>query len=134
MCKVRFAAVLSDGTVMVEEEDLVTVPGEVRPWVKLTELLKDRTVEELKLLIDDEEVLMPFGFSRFGLVSEDPASYSLQYSTELEMDGGSFTTSNFVDLIAHFKDFEVHYIHDLEKKKGLIAVTKGLRPLVPVNH
>ena len=71
-------------------------------------------------------------FDRFGLgeKSKSPISYSLQYIIEGEMNGGQLAQTNYIDLIAHYNSFEVHFIQDLtDINNSWVVVTEELETM-----
>lgn len=96
------------------------VPGERRPWVKLTEILgrESEYLTSLRLNYKGRTVHLPrLNFDRFDLneVSRAPLSYSLCYHIEgtMDFDGGGLKQATFIELSAHYEDFVVSYIQDI---------------------
>jgi hypothetical protein len=136
----RWVATLSDGTSAVEHSGEYTIiPGERKPWVRLCEFAAEHDLHLTSLRLDygGLSVQMPCidSFDRFGYNENYfPARfYSLSYHLEGEFDEmGQLTQTNFVDLTAHFDEFEVHYIQDVTKGwDSWIVVTQGHEPMMP---
>jgi hypothetical protein len=137
---IRWVATLSDGTTAVEHAgEYTVVPGERKPWVRLASFLanNDLHLTSLRLNFRGRTIHMPReNFDRFNLgnVSRAPAFYSLQYLIEGNIDtaSGIFSQQKFIDLIAHYDSFEVHYLQDLEKgDNSWVIVTEGLNTMAP---
>ncbi len=117
---VRWVATLSDGSTAVEHSgEYQIVPGERKPWVRLTQFAteNDLHLTSLRLNFKGRTIHMPREkLDRFALTDKTraPLSYSLQYHIEAEIgfDGGGFIEKKFIDLAAHYEDFTVHYIQD----------------------
>lgn len=135
---IRWVATLSNGDKAVEYSgEYQIVPGERKPWVRLTQFLveKDLSLVSLELDVEGKKVSLPAtDFNRFGLGDFNyiPLHYSLQYHIEGEFDQtGIFTQANYVDIVAHYQDFAVHYIQNLNGGDAYITVTQGFEPMAP---
>lgn len=135
--EVRWIATLSDGTTAVEHTgEYKIVPGERKPWVRLTKILaeNDLHLTSLRLNFRGRTVHMPRpNFDRFSLgdVNAAPSFYSLQYFLEAEI-GDEMKQNHFTDLVAHYDDFQVHYIQDLEDgNTSWVVATKNFQPMAP---
>lgn len=135
---VRWVATLSDGTTAVEHAgQYAVIPGERKPWVRLTQDLaySDLHLTSLRLNFRGRTIHMPrANFDRFSLndKSRAPLFYSLQHFLEGEMDGsgGGLIERHFIDLIAHYQSYEVHFIQDLQDgNTSWVLVTEGLIPM-----
>lgn len=136
--QVSWAATLSDGTTVVENEGAYTiVPGERQPWVRFASFLANNDLQLTSLRLDYQgrTIHLPKeAFDRFSLgdMSLAPSFYSLQYFIEAELsDGGGLEQRNFIDLVAHYDDFEIHHIHDLVDGTSWTNVTRGFIPMAP---
>lgn len=137
--EVRWIATLSDGTTAVEHTgEYKIVPGERKPWVRLTQFLaeEDLHLTSLRLNFRGRTIHMPRqNFDRFSLgkLSVAPSFYSLQYILEADIsNGGELVETPFVDLIAHYDDFQVHHIQELKDgNTSWVVTTKNLLPMAP---
>lgn len=132
----QWVATLSDGTTKREHEgEYAIVPGERKPWVRLTRFLNDSGLHltGLTLKFRDREVHMPEDqfqkLSMNGAKIVAPTSYSLQYMMEKELYGGQAETY-FVDLIAHYPEFEVHLVQNVSSgNESWVTVTQGFQSM-----
>ena len=138
--EVRWVATLSDGSTAVEHSgEFQVVPGKRTPWWRLTELLGERGLHltSLRLNFQGRTIHMPrANFDRFDLnnVSVAPLFYSLCYHAEGEIDQitGHFEQTKFVELSAHYPEFDVSYIQDITNgNNSWIVVTQGRNPMAP---
>ena len=134
----RWVATLSNGQTIVEDSGEFTFsPGEPKPWVKLTRYLgeSDLYLTSLRLNFKGRTIHMPrTNFGKFGMTehSMSPLFYSLQYQLEAEMGssqdgpvGTQWAQKHYVDLIAHYPTWDVHYVQDLEDgNTSWVIVTK----------
>jgi hypothetical protein len=135
---IRWVATLSNGETAVEHSgDYQIIPGERKPWVRLTKFLveNDLYLTSLRLNFKGRTVHLPRpNFDRFGLnqLSKEPLFYSLQYNLEGEIkNGGILEQKHFIDLVSHYDTYEVHFIQDLEGHTSWVVVTEGYRSLAP---
>lgn len=133
----RWVATTSDGTTYVEHTgEYVLKPGERMPWVRLTRDLaaKGEYITSLRLNFKGRTIHMPRpNFGKFGLDDKvrSPLFYSLQYMIERDM-GGEMVDTEFVDLIAHYPTFEVHYVQDTtDGNNSWVIVTEGSPTMAP---
>lgn len=139
MDTVYWHAELSDGTKAVEHSGSYQLePGKRKPWVRLTQFLaeNDLHLTSLSLVTGDKTVRLPMKeMNRFGFEGKDvkPQGYALQYLFEGEADQatGVFTEQEFVDVITHYNDYEVHYIQSFEGDQSWMFVTEGFSSLAP---
>lgn len=134
--KVRFIATLSDGSTITEGSGEWTVqPGQRSPWIRLAQFATKNKLHltSLRLDIDGRTVHMPRErFERFGLEGVEPHFYSLSYQLEVDnINSGGGKQSHFVNLTAHFDDFEVHYVQDVEGTTSWIIVTRDFDAIAP---
>jgi len=134
--EVRWIATISDGSTAVEHSGEYTVrPGERKPWVRLCTFLaeNDLHLTSLRLNLMGRTIHLPRSkFDRFDMNerSRAPHSYSLQYHIEGELDNGTFSQTQFVDLAAHYDGFSVHYVQDItDGNNSWVIVTEGDSPL-----
>ncbi len=137
MSDAQFVATLSDGTTIVEgDKDFKAELGKRTPWYRLTEHLArhdDLHITSLRLNLDGRTIHLPrTNFGRFDMneYNRAPLFYALEYvlegSTASDSDGnfsGTWDNEKFVDLIAGFETFEVHYITSLSNNTSWIVVT-----------
>jgi hypothetical protein len=136
---INWVATLSDGSTATEHSGEYTIlSGERKPWVRLTRFLADNDLHltSLRLNFRGRTIHMPRqNFGRFGLneQSRPPLFYSLAYFLEGEInEAGEFGEKHFVDLVAHFAKFDVHYVHDLQEgNTSWVLVTEGYNPMAP---
>lgn len=132
---IKWVATLSNGDTVVEKSgEWVEIPGERKPWVRLTQFVGKEGLHltSLRLNIDGRTVHMPrMNFDRFAMndVSVAPLFYSLQYHMEVEMmgSGGAFEKeARFIDLAAHYPEgMAVHFIQEIgEQNNSWIVVSK----------
>lgn len=137
MDTVRWVATLSNGETAVEHSGEYTLePGQRMPWVRLCEFLaqNDLHLTSLRLNFKGRTIHMPrANFDRFDMSkSRPPLFYALEYKLEAEMgDDGTFGESKrFIDLIAFYDNFEVHYLQDLQEgNNSWVVVTQGYLPM-----
>lgn len=132
----RWIATLSDGSTIVENtEDWSIKPGEPLPWVRLCHFTADNNLHltSLRLNYKGRTIHLPRAkFDKFGLDAISPLYYSLAYKVEAEMNlgGGAIDQTLFVDLVAHYQDFEAHYIQNVTTgNESWVVVTENLVPL-----
>lgn len=128
MSKVSFLAQLSNGqTVRENTEEYEVRPGERKPWVRFVEYLEksNLTIQNLALVSGDQVLHLPMADKEKG-----PKFYSLQYITTLEISDKT-EVCNLVDVAAHYDDFELHLIQDLDGNGGYVEITKGTEALAP---
>jgi hypothetical protein len=132
----KWVATLSDGSTAVEHEGEYTeVPGERKPWVRLVQFAgtNDLHLTSLRINFRGRTVHMPRSkFERFGYEAVAPLSYSVQYHAEVEMDteGVLKNQSRYIDLAAHFPQYSVHYIQDIEDgNNSWVLITQNDTPL-----
>ena len=137
---IKWIATLSNGATAVEHSgEYSIIPGERKPWVRLTEFLTINNLHltSLRLNFRGRTIHMPReNFDRFSLnaLSRSPSFYSLQYFLEGEMGltGGITEQRHYIDLVAHFDTFEVHYVHDLEDgNTSWVLVTENFESMAP---
>lgn len=135
---VRWVVTLNNGTTAVEHSgDYQVVPGERKPWVRLCEFAaeNDLHITSLRLNFRGRTIHMPRSkFDRFGLDEKNiaPLYYALEYKMEAEMgaDGAFGDQKHYIDLIALYPQFEVHYIQDLQDgNTSWVSVTQGHNPM-----
>lgn len=137
--EVTWVATLSDGSTVAEHTgEYQHIPGERTPWVRLTQFAAKNKlyITSLRLNFRGRTIHMPRpNFGRFGLnkVSRAPLFYSLNYMVEGEMSGDELIhQTTFVSLVAHYSDFDVHYIQDTEEgNNSWVLVTEGYNPAAP---
>lgn len=137
MTDVKWVATISDGTTAAEHSgEYSIIPGKRKPWVRLTEDLhkKGLHLTSLRLNYDGRTIHMPRAkFDRFGLNSKSvpPEFYSLNYLIEGSLaPGGVLEQDNFIDLVAHYNDFQVHYIQDIQNgNNAWVTITKDFLPM-----
>lgn len=139
---IKWVATLSDGSTAVEHTgEYKIIPGERKPWVRLVQFAGQNGLHltSLRLNIRGRTIHMPrANFDRFGSVglkSVAPLFYSLNYIIEGTMNAvgiGTLQQDNYIDLIAHFPTYDVHYIQDTDKgNTSWVTVTEGYTPNAP---
>lgn len=138
---IKWVATLSDGSTAVEHVgEYKIIPGEKKPWVRLVRFAGENGLHltSLRLNSRGRTIHMPrSAFDKFGAVGEkssDPLFYSLNYIIEgtIDANGGTLKQENFIDLIAHYPKFDLHYIQDIDKgNTSWLAVTEGYVPNAP---
>lgn len=136
MTDVKWVATVSDGSTVVEHTgEYSVIPGQRKPWVRLTEDLlgKNQHLTSLRLNLRGRTIHLPrANFDRFNLggLSRTPSFYSLAYLHEVEMSNSGANQTEFIDLVAHYDGYEVHYIQDItDGNNSWITVTQGYEPL-----
>lgn len=128
--KAAFVATLSDGSTVVEgKTDGFTHEPDLRqPWVRLCSFAAEEGLHltSLRLNLNGRTIHLPKEqLHRFNLDTRQPEAYAIQYYLELEDPlSGSPAQSNFVDYIALYEDFAVHYIQEIDGNKSWVAVTE----------
>lgn len=131
-----WVATLSDGTQEWEHEgEYEVLPGERLPWVRLTENLRDRDqhLVSLDLVIDGKWIHLPsrewsqFSTGKILL----PIFYSLSYIVESEILMGIQHSESYIDVVAHFENFQVHLIVNAEDEETWIQVSEDFNPMAP---
>lgn len=136
---IKWVATLSDGSTAVENSgEYQLVPGERKPWVRLTKFLADNDLHltSLRLNFRGRTIHMPrSNFDRFGLNehSRAPSFYSLQYILEGEIgQGGVVNQKEFIELTSHYDVYEVHYIQDVaDGNNSWVVVTENYNAMAP---
>lgn len=137
---IKWVATLSNGTTAVEHVgEYKIVPGQSKPWVRLVRFAGENGLHltSLRLNFRGRTIHMPRrAFDRFGVVGQksvSPLFYSLNYIIEGTMeDGGLLKQENFIDLIAHYPTFDLHYVQETDKGNvSWLAVTEGYVPSAP---
>lgn len=139
MADISWVATLSDGSTAVEHSGEYTVrPNERLPWVRLTKFAAENGLylTSLRLNFNGRTIHMPrLNFDRFNLNDKSvaPLFYSIQYMIEGIMGGEQAIESKyFVDMIAHYSTYDVHYIQDVtDGENSWINVTEGYTPSAP---
>lgn len=134
--QVTWVATMSDGTTVAEHSgEYVEIPGQRMPWIRLTSFLaeNDLHLTSLRVNVGGRTIHMPRVTGRFVDQAVAPLYYSVDYKAEAEMgDGGTFREQKrFIDLIAHYDSFEVHYIQSLDATNAWVIVTEGYFPMAP---
>lgn len=134
---VRWVATLSNGDTAVEHVGEYKVEeGKRLPWVRLTKFAAENGLHltSLRLNFRGRTIHMPrMNFDRFSLNDKSiaPIFYSLQYILEGDVMGGMDPTY-FVDLVAHYPKFDVHYIQDVtDGNNSWVTVTEDFSPPAP---
>lgn len=132
----KWVATLSDGSTAVEHEgEYVEVPGQRKPWVRLVQFAGQNGLHLTSLRINfrGRTVHMPRSkFDRFNMQAVAPLSYSLEYKIEAEIgvDGSFGNEKRFIDLAAHYVDYSVHYVQDIQDgNNSWVIVTTNDTPM-----
>lgn len=125
MVNAQWVATISDGTVATQDMgEWIVIKGERLPWFRLCRKLEAEGlhITSLRLNIDGQTIHLPRENNKFPSI--EPDYYSVCYRAEVTI-GGSRDEERFVDISAHFGEYEVHYIHSLINNNSWVTVTKG---------
>jgi hypothetical protein len=140
--KGTWIATLSNGDTVAEHTgNFEFLEGEPTPWVRLTHFVGDNQLHltSLRFNFNGRTVHMPrTKLDKFGFAERNrpPAYYSLQYHHEAEMDmtGELKNREFFVDLAAHYPQFAVHFIQDLQQGDNSWVVVTDPGALAPTRR
>ena len=135
--KVFWVATISDGTSAVEHQgEFQIISGERKPWVRLIKKLEaeGKYLTSLRLQAGERVINMPrLKNNRFD--SYPPLYYSLSYIYEADDLLGRMTEKHFINLGAHYKDYAVHFIQDMNDiSSAWITVTDNQAPAPSPEH
>ena len=127
---IRWKALLSDDSIVVEHEGEYTERlGERLPWPRLIEFLNKNAlyIKQLDLEIDNKIIHLPFECK----FSKKPSFYSFQHILEVDNILSGHQITEFIDIAAHFKDFVVHYITNINDAESWVTISDPFDAISP---